>query len=297
MEASSPSSAGAISGRRGPGRGLRQTPTRRVVFLGVMALVALWLIATYGLNAFGQRSVNGVVTGSYLALGAIGLTLVYGILRLANFAHGDMLTLGAYIALFFNVTLGVPFVVALARRGPAHRRLRRRSPSSSCGGRCDASKAGTLQLVLMTIGLAFVIRNVIQIVAGAGQQRLDVNTTDTFDFLGLTIGAFQLVVVIVAFAVLTAVALMLRVHLARPPDAGPGRQLRPRRDDRDRHRSGRDLHLDPLGRPGRPGRRPGRRLDRQPQSRTPASPCCCRCSRRSCSVGSATPSAPWPEAW
>lgn len=48
---------------------------------------------------------NGIVLGSILALAATGLTLVYGILNLSNFAHGDFLTLGAYAAFFFNVTL------------------------------------------------------------------------------------------------------------------------------------------------------------------------------------------------
>ncbi len=48
-------------------------------------------------------AVNGVVFGSILALAAIGLTLVYGILRLSNFAHGDLLTLGAYSAFLFGV--------------------------------------------------------------------------------------------------------------------------------------------------------------------------------------------------
>ncbi len=47
-------------------------------------------------------AVNGVVFGSILALAAIGLTLVYGILRLSNFAHGDLLTLGAYMAFLFS---------------------------------------------------------------------------------------------------------------------------------------------------------------------------------------------------
>ena len=51
-----------------------------------------------GLQAFAQRSVNGIVSGSYFALGAIGLTLVYGDPKLVNFAQGDMLTFGAYIA-------------------------------------------------------------------------------------------------------------------------------------------------------------------------------------------------------
>jgi len=42
----------------------------------------------------------GIVLGSIIALGAIGLTLVYGIIRFANFAHGDLMSAGAYVALF-----------------------------------------------------------------------------------------------------------------------------------------------------------------------------------------------------
>ena len=43
-----------------------------------------------------------------LALGAIGLTLIYGILNFANFAHGDLMALGAYLVLFFRVSLALP---------------------------------------------------------------------------------------------------------------------------------------------------------------------------------------------
>lgn len=45
--------------------------------------------------------VYGIVLGSIMSLGAIGLTLIYGILRFGNFAHGDLMTAGAYVALFF----------------------------------------------------------------------------------------------------------------------------------------------------------------------------------------------------
>ena len=49
--------------------------------------------------------VYGVVLGSIIALGAIGLTLLYGVLRFAHFAHGDLMTLGAYVVLLLNVEL------------------------------------------------------------------------------------------------------------------------------------------------------------------------------------------------
>ena len=42
--------------------------------------------------------VNGTVLGSVYALGAIGVTLIFGILRFAHFAHGDMMTMGAFVA-------------------------------------------------------------------------------------------------------------------------------------------------------------------------------------------------------
>jgi branched-chain amino acid transport system permease protein/neutral amino acid transport system permease protein len=47
-----------------------------------------------------ELAIYGIVLGSIISLGSIGLTLVYGILRFGNFAHGDLMTVGAYIALF-----------------------------------------------------------------------------------------------------------------------------------------------------------------------------------------------------
>ncbi len=47
----------------------------------------------------------GVVLGSIIVLGAVGLTLIYGIVRFANFAHGDLMTLGAYLALLLTGTI------------------------------------------------------------------------------------------------------------------------------------------------------------------------------------------------
>lgn len=56
--------------------------------------------------------IPGIVIGSIYASGAIGITLLFGILRFANLAHGDMITLGAFLTLFI-ITLGAPFWLAL----------------------------------------------------------------------------------------------------------------------------------------------------------------------------------------
>lgn len=184
---------------------------------GLTALIALGhvagvLILLTNLQDVAQTSIAGITTGSYFALGAIGLTLVYGILKLVNFAHGDMLTFGAYIGLLFNVTLGTPFFIAViaaivvtAALGVASELIMWRPMRKR--------KAGLLQLMLMTIGFAFVIRYTIQLIAGTRPESFDTNDvdlTESIEFIGLSIGRVELVVVIVAFVVLTAVAVMLR---------------------------------------------------------------------------------------
>lgn len=61
--------------------------------------------------------VTGVVTGSIVALGAIGLALVYSIASVPNFAHGELLTLGAYVAFLVNQPDTVPVFHRLADAG------------------------------------------------------------------------------------------------------------------------------------------------------------------------------------
>ena len=55
------------------------------------------------MSELAQLSANGLVTGSILAMAAVGVSLVYGILRIVNFAHGDYLTFGAYVAVLVNI--------------------------------------------------------------------------------------------------------------------------------------------------------------------------------------------------
>lgn len=70
---------------------------------------------------FLQQLVNGLSLGSMYALIAVGYTMVYGVLRLINFAHGDIMMVGAYIALllinFFSPIinhLNQTFLVAMS---------------------------------------------------------------------------------------------------------------------------------------------------------------------------------------
>jgi branched-chain amino acid transport system permease protein len=60
-----------------------------------------------------QQLINAVSIGSLYALMAIGLAMVFGILKLINFAHGDLIMVGSYVALLL-IVLGLPFLVAAA---------------------------------------------------------------------------------------------------------------------------------------------------------------------------------------
>lgn len=193
--------------------------------VGVLAVIVLVMVAAKGLHDVAQTGLNGLSLGAVYALGAIGLTLVYGILKLVNFAHGDFLTFGAYMAYLVSVTWGLPLIVAIlfamtltACLGLIFERIMWR-PMRARG-------AGFLQLLLMSIGLALIIRAGIQWFWGTNVRFLDVNTTSTVEFLGLEIGRTNLIVIIVGFAVLVAVGVMLRYALL-------GKQMRAIADDLD----------------------------------------------------------------
>jgi branched-chain amino acid transport system permease protein len=201
----------------------RESPA--LAAFGVIAAMVLALIAAKGLHDVAQATLNGLTLGTIYALGAVGLTLVYGILRLVNFAHGDFLAFGAYMAYLVNVTWDMPLVAgiafamaATALLGLFFERVMWRP--------MRAKGAGFLQLILMSIGLAFVIRSVIQWFWGTEIRTLDVNVTDSVTFLGLRIGQTELLVVVVGIAVLLAVGLMVRFSLL-------GKQMRALSDNLD----------------------------------------------------------------
>lgn len=60
-----------------------------------------------------QTLINGIMLGSVYAMVALGLTLIYGILNVPNFAHGTLYMIGAYIAYFAIVSFGAPYWMGL----------------------------------------------------------------------------------------------------------------------------------------------------------------------------------------
>lgn len=164
-----------------------------------------------------QLLVNGIAVGSIISLAAVGLTLTYGILRLANFAHGDLLTLGAYLALTINSpgTLGLDslppvniwisiLIGALLTIGVAL--LTEKLIWSPMRNR----RASATTLIIISIGLALFLRNGIILIWGAANQRYNLPVVPALDVLGLKIPQNRIVVFLLAALVIVALHCLLQ---------------------------------------------------------------------------------------
>lgn len=154
-----------------------------------------------------QYVFNGFVSGMILALPAVALTLVYGILKFPNFASGAMLTFGAYIALIFNVYLGMPllwaailgaFIFALIAVGidqTVFRQLRDRT---------------SITLLVCSMGVSFVLENIARFIFGNGARSYDLAIARPKYFFGLRINNEQIITAATALAAMLAVYFILR---------------------------------------------------------------------------------------
>jgi neutral amino acid transport system permease protein len=129
------------------------------------------------------------------------------------------------MAYLVNVTWGAPLVVAVFWAMAMTAVLGLMS-EAILWGPMRKKGAGLLQLLLMTLGLAFLLRAVVQWFWGTSIRSLDVNVTDSVEVLGLRIGRTELVVVVVGIVVLVAIGLMLKFSLQ-------GKRMRALSDDLD----------------------------------------------------------------
>jgi len=171
--------------------------------------------------------VYGIVFGSIISLGAIGLTLVFGIIRFANFAHGDLMSSGAYFALFmvtgvlswigvpdttfgslsfgwrmliaFPVSMFLVGCLAIAADRILYRKMRN-------------NKSSTVMLAMSSLGVAFIIRMLILIFWGAdslfyrpGLMRPAIEFP-----LGIKIRPDQVLIIILVFGLVTLLHLYMQ---------------------------------------------------------------------------------------
>ena len=154
--------------------------------------------------------VDGLRFGLLIAMCAVGLSLIYGTTGLTNFAHGELVTIGAVIAWYINVRAGVPLIPAaiiamiagagvgiLNERG-LWRPLRRRG-------------TGLIAALVVSIGLSLALRYLIQIVYGGGSNPYaDYQSQRAVDYGVFTMTNRSLASIIISVVVLLLVALMLQ---------------------------------------------------------------------------------------
>lgn len=139
-----------------------------------------------------QLFMNGVTVGCIIALAAVGLTLTYGILRLSNFAHGDFMTLGAYLAFLFN-RLGVNLWISIVL-GAIGTVVVMVVVEKIVWSPLRSQRVTATSLMIISIGLALFIRNGIILIWGGNNQRYNVPVMPAENILGLRVPANNLLV-------------------------------------------------------------------------------------------------------
>ncbi|GAK11518.1 branched-chain amino acid ABC transporter permease [Geomicrobium sp. JSM 1781026] len=156
------------------------------------------------MDVLAQQLFNGLTVGSVYSLVALGLTLVYGILHIPNFAHGALYMVGGYVTLMAMALLGMPYFVAMAvsivvvgaiamlmERIVFHP-LRHSPP---------------IHDKIAAIGILLFLEALVQFIWGAEYRAMSTPFADTVSFLGITV-TWQRVMIIVA-----AVIAMLLLQL------------------------------------------------------------------------------------
>lgn len=160
------------------------------------------------LLTFFQQIINGISLGSMYALIAIGYTMVYGVLRLINFAHADIMMVGAFSAFFavdalgFSFTISVFFaviisiVVGILTDKIAYKPLR---------------AAPRISLLITAIGVSFFLENIVNVTFGGTPKAFSAPEffQQTINVQGLSLNPTTIVVPIVTLVLLAILLLVL----------------------------------------------------------------------------------------
>ena len=163
------------------------------------------------MNEFLQQLINGLAVGGIYALVALGYTMVYGVLKLINFAHGDIFTIGAYLGMTLLVSgvlsgtlapvLAVGIVVVIvfglvALLGVALERVAYR----------PLRKANRLAAVVSALGASIVLQNAVMLIYGARVYVYPENLIPavTFNIFGLNVPVMRVIVIVSSLVLMLA---------------------------------------------------------------------------------------------
>ena len=189
------------------------------------------------MHFFFQQVVNGLTTGSLYALIALGYSMVYGVLKLLNFAHGDLYMVGAFVGYFMIQWFGGP--TALAIPVPLLLALMFLVAGVGVGGLGVAIErfayrplrdAPRIAPLITALGVSFFLENAVLLLFGS-QTRI-YNTSQFISFsTGITIRGLHIDIVRIMIVVLSVVLMFgLRVIVAR---TSLGRSMRAVATDRE----------------------------------------------------------------
>lgn len=156
-----------------------------------------------------QGTLNGLKFGLIIGMTSIGLSLIFGTTGLVNFAHGDLVTVGAFFAYFLNVTLGLHLLVAAPLAIAA---------GAIVSGALDrglwrplrARQTGLIAMLVVSIGLSLVLRHVVLLLFDGSRRGYADYTVQTALEIGLVrVQPVELWVMGLSVALLIAVGLML----------------------------------------------------------------------------------------
>lgn len=168
------------------------------------------------MDIFIQQIINGLVLGSIYALVALGYTMVYGIMGLINFAHGEVVMIGAMVALTVIKLLaasGLPvYLVVLIALIAATAMCMAVGYSIERIAYRPLRRAPKLAPLITAIGVSIVLQNLAMLIWGRNYHAFPpILPTAQFDILGATITSVQVAIVLIA-ALLMAVLIALIDH-------------------------------------------------------------------------------------
>ena len=157
-----------------------------------------------------QTIINGIVLGSLYAMVALGLTLIFGILEIPNFAHGALYMIGAYVAFFCISSMGVSYwfalvisIGALFVMGMIVERFIYR----------PFYNQPHISSFIVAVGLIFILENGALVLWGADFRRIAPPSNAIFNILGITVTSQRLLVI--GFAALLIIAIHLFIKKTR----------------------------------------------------------------------------------
>jgi len=154
-----------------------------------------------------QQLVNGVILGGAYALISVGMTMIFGIMNISNFAHGTIYMLGGYCVYFLSTVLRQPFLLAVAMAmfavgliGIAIERIVFR----------PVYGAPVLNDLLIALGLSFVLENGALLLWGSQTKSVPTPYTDiVFRFVGVSVTLQRLIVLVASVVLIGALYLFL----------------------------------------------------------------------------------------